>query len=96
VASGEEALERYVPAGHVGGFDVVIMDVLMGGMDGHAAVQQIRARHAEQAVVMATGWAPDDQASEPHAVIWLSKPYAVSDLAAAIANARQGLWKPSA
>jgi CheY-like chemotaxis protein len=76
VASGEEALARV--AG--GGFDLVLLDVLMPGLDGFAVLERIKADPATRALPVIMISALDDMASvvrciEHGAEDYLAKPF---------------------
>ncbi len=76
VASGEEALERIAE----GGFDLVLLDVLMPGLDGFAVLERIKADPATRAIPVIMISALDDMASvvrciEHGAEDYLAKPF---------------------
>ncbi|WP_147820729.1 response regulator [Salidesulfovibrio onnuriiensis] len=84
-ASGEEALEKMGQNP-----DVVILDVKMGGMDGHATLKHIKEKHPETPVIMLTGHGdiPGAQkAYETGAFDYLAKPCDVDLLGAKIQDA---------
>ena len=87
VDSGEAAIE----AVRDGQWDIVFMDVMMPGMSGIEATQQIRARHADAPPIYALS-ASDEAAvrRECHdagMVGHLKKPLTVDDLRRALADA---------
>ena len=72
---GDEALEKL---GNGGRFDLVFADVVMpGGMDGAQLAQEIRRRHPELPMLLATGYAVglEKGANVPAGVRVLQKPY---------------------
>ena len=76
VASGEEALKRVAD----GGFDLVLLDVLMPGLDGFAVLEQIKANPATRSIPVIMISALDDMASvvrciEHGAEDYLAKPF---------------------
>lgn len=87
-ASGEAGLAMFDEA-HVAGdpYDVVMMDILMPGMDGHQAAETMRAREAALGVgpmqafklVMITSLVDDANVSraffQAHATCYLVKPF---------------------
>ncbi len=93
-SSGEAGLAAFATASSERGFDLVVMDMLMPeGMDGMATADAIRAIEPEQAFLMVSGWAPEMLGAVKTAgTVWLSKPYALGDLAAAV---RRALGNPS-
>ena len=58
-SSGEEALEIY--AGRPGGFDLVLMDIGMPGMGGHACLREILALDPKAKVLIASGYTTNGQ-----------------------------------
>jgi DNA-binding LacI/PurR family transcriptional regulator/signal transduction histidine kinase/CheY-like chemotaxis protein len=88
-SSGEAGLAAFAGARPDRGFDLVMLDVLMpGGIDGMATADEIRALEPEQAFVMVSGWVPEmlGVARTP-GTVWLSKPYSLAELAAAVQRA---------
>lgn len=71
------------------GFDLVLLDVLMPGLDGWQTLERLRSRHPELPVVMWTGYDDrmDAQRSKVQAVTRLIKPFANADLLAAVRTA---------
>ncbi|WP_319466329.1 response regulator [uncultured Pseudodesulfovibrio sp.] len=85
--SGEEALEKMDE-----GPDVVILDVKMGGMDGHATLKLIKEKTPDVPVIMLTGHGdvPGAQkAYETGAFDYLAKPCDVDLLGTKIQDAHQ-------
>ena len=85
VADGELALAAIAARP----FALVLLDVVMPGLDGLEALRRIRTTHGAQElpVILFTGLdAPDalDTAGELGANAWLSKPYQLADLLAAV------------
>jgi CheY-like chemotaxis protein len=86
--SAEVALELF--GAQPGRFDLVVMDVLLaGGMGGMEAAVHMRAIRAEQPIVLVSGWASEElgHAAREPGITSLAKPYAVSDLGAAVKTA---------
>jgi PAS domain S-box-containing protein len=84
-ASGESALE--ILAGRPGRVDLVLLDLGMPGMGGLKCLQRILAEHPGVPVVIASGYASDDQvrkALEGGAAGFVAKPYRRADLIAAV------------
>jgi CheY-like chemotaxis protein len=85
VPDGEQALAAIAARR----FSLVLLDVVMPGLDGLEALRRIRVEHGarELPVILFTGLdAPDalDTAGELGANAWLSKPYQLADLLAAV------------
>jgi two-component system cell cycle sensor histidine kinase/response regulator CckA len=96
--SGEAALAAYAKLGPES-FDLVVLDVVMpGGIDGRETLERLRALRPLQAVLMVSGWAPEqmDAISKDRGLAWLSKPYSVTDFAAAVHKAIGPVPNPSA
>lgn len=69
---------------------VALCDIRMPGHDGFWLAQQLRARHPETALIMATGFdGPDASISSLHvgAIDYLRKPFAATDLRQALQRA---------
>ncbi|QGY40308.1 response regulator [Pseudodesulfovibrio cashew] len=84
-ASGEEALDKLGE-----GPDVVILDVKMGGLDGHDTLKLIKAKHPDLPVIMLTGHGDvpgAKKAYETGAFDYLAKPCDVDLLGAKIQDA---------
>jgi signal transduction histidine kinase len=90
VASAHAALRALETASESSLPDVVLSDVMMpGGLDGMGLVRELRRRHPRLPVILASGRADMvRQAATEAAVPLLAKPFAMADLAAAIAQAR--------
>lgn len=55
-ADGSEAVEAFrLAAGSASPFDLICMDILMPGMDGHEAIEQVRAIEAARGTVRPDG-----------------------------------------
>lgn len=96
--SGEAALGVFAELGPES-FDLVVLDVVMpGGIDGKETLERLRALRPLQAVLMVSGWAPEqmDAISKDRGLAWLSKPYSVTDFAAAVHRALSPTPNPSA
>lgn len=86
VESGEEAV-RYL-TDHTA--DVVILDMVMGGIDGAETLSRIRAMYPEQNALILTGYSSSDRAEAALALgncELLTKPIQVSTLTAALRRA---------
>ncbi len=84
--SGEEAIRILGKTPH----DVVILDVKMGGMDGHKALEEIKRIAPETQVIMLTGHGSPDSAANSRklaAFDYLTKPCDIDLLAAKINEA---------
>jgi phosphoserine phosphatase RsbU/P len=91
--SGETAIELCAARGKERRFDLLIVDMVMpGGLDGLATIAEIRARHASQKVLIASGYAPDhlNEAARQRGLPWLAKPYTPASLAAAVRRTLDG------
>jgi CheY-like chemotaxis protein len=83
--SGEQALGIYQERGI--GIQLVVMDLGMPGMGGHRALKAIRAFDPEAKVVIASGYAANDQvkaALDSGAVGYVAKPFRKADLLATV------------
>ena len=97
-SSGEAALDVYARFGPES-FDLVVLDVVMpGGIDGRETLERLRVLQPPQAVLMVSGWAPEQMGviSKDRGLSWLSKPYSVTDFAAAVQRALGPSPTPSA
>ena len=67
--------------------DAVVADVTLPGMDGRALVVALRARWPKLPAVLVSGYADSARQADPGAgkTVFLAKPYALSDLVAALA-----------
>lgn len=86
-ASGEEALEKLDK--HP---DVVVLDIMMSGMDGHVTLDEIKKRRPELPVIILTGYGALPSAREAHekgAFDYLTKPCDIDTLATKILAAYQ-------
>jgi CheY-like chemotaxis protein len=84
--TGEEALAILKKQFH----DVVIMDIKMPGMDGHAALAKVKEINADIQVIMLTGHGTPDSAQQARtheAFDYLSKPCDIAILASRINDA---------
>ncbi|VBB43907.1 Response regulator protein modulated with CBS domain pair [uncultured Desulfatiglans sp.] len=90
-ASGEEAIEQLQKNP-----DVVVLDIKMPGMDGHAALKEIRKRAPNLPVIMLTGHGALPSAKEARkegAFDYLTKPCDIDVLAAKIGDAVRSVEK---
>ncbi|MCF8033422.1 MAG: PAS domain S-box protein [Desulfarculaceae bacterium] len=84
-SSGEEALEIYEINGER--VNVVIMDLGMPGMGGHKALKSILEINPEARIIIASGYAADDQvkaALESGATDYVAKPFKQAELLATV------------
>ena len=77
VASGQEALDRV--DGGSQGFELIISDIMMPGMSGHALLDQLMTRSHTPKVMLMSGYDASDS-SKQHTVPFLSKPFHPSRL----------------
>lgn len=87
--SGYEAVDAIK---YGGGFDVVVLDVKMPGMDGIATLKEIKKRAPDTEVIMLTGHATlssGTQAMRKGAYDYLMKPCDISDLTEKIKEAHE-------
>ncbi|MFP7754970.1 ATP-binding protein [Thermodesulfobacteriota bacterium B35] len=87
VSSGEEAVEylRHHTA------DVVLLDMVLGGMDGAETFREIIRMHPSQFVILVSGFSESDEldkALAEGAAGFLKKPYSMVDLSQALAQGR--------
>jgi DNA-binding NtrC family response regulator len=86
VRSGFEALRRV----DEGGFDVVLLDIMMPGVDGMEVLQHVKERHPEVDVIMMTGLAEVQtavRAMKLGAFDYLSKPFDPDELKLVVSRA---------
>jgi DNA-binding NtrC family response regulator len=86
VSSGAEALERI----DAGGYDVVLLDIMMPGIDGLEVLQRVKETHPAIEVVMVTGLSQIDTAVRSMklgAFDYLPKPFDPDELAAVVDRA---------
>jgi len=83
--SGEDALELYITRGHQ--MDLVIMDLGMSGMGGLKALKAILGINPQAKVLVASGYAAEDQVKDAlaaGAVGYVAKPFSKAELLANI------------
>ena len=81
-ANGRDAVETY--SSNPGGFDLVIMDMVMPEMNGREAFECLKRLDPNVKVLMSSGYLQDEDAHymmEAGAVGFLRKPYKLTDLA---------------
>ncbi len=86
-ASGEEAIEKLDKNP-----DVVVLDIMMSGMDGHETLREIKKRRPELPVIILTGYGALPSAREARdkgAFDYLTKPCDIDTLAIKIIAAHQ-------
>jgi DNA-binding response OmpR family regulator len=89
VSDGEEALRAL----EVGGFDLLVTDIIMPRLGGIELTQRLRQRRPEMPVVLISGYNEEMnvmQLIEPERVSYLQKPFASSRLIAAISALLSG------
>ena len=87
---GQEALDKLKAGGGASGFDVVILDVKMPGMDGLETLAAIKQQHPNVEVIMLTGHATVESAIDgmkAGAYDYLMKPCEIDLLVAKIDRA---------
>ena len=77
VASGQEALERLDAGSH--DLSLIISDIMMPGMSGHALLDQLMKRSNTPKVMLMSGYDASGSSKE-HKVPFLSKPFHPSRL----------------
>ena len=85
VHDAEQALRQL--SDEAGRFDVVFSDVVMPGMNGIALGEEIRRRHPELPVVLASGYSHVLADHGSHGFELLQKPYSVEDLSKVLQRA---------
>jgi two-component system cell cycle sensor histidine kinase/response regulator CckA len=73
-------------------YDVLVSDIMMPGIDGVELAAEARRRQPDLGVVLMSGFAepPLHRAADAQGVLFVSKPFALNDLVAAIAAAARG------
>ncbi|MRR16397.1 MAG: response regulator, partial [Deltaproteobacteria bacterium] len=88
-ASGEEAVNIYLA--NSGRIDLVIMDMIMPGLSGGAAIDAIRAENPEARIILASGYSLDGEAQEILSrrgnISFMQKPFELADLSQKIREA---------
>lgn len=86
-SNGQEALERFDADD---GFDVLLTDVVMPGMDGVELARQVLERRPSMPIVLVSGYTADrlDRSPLPARVRLVQKPFTPDDLFAALGKAR--------
>jgi CheY-like chemotaxis protein len=90
VSSGEQAVAHLCRAEA----DLVILDMMMGGIDGAEAVRQIKIIRPEQRVMILSGYAHSDRVDEAMrlgAHSFVSKPVQTAELAKAVQGALRSI-----
>lgn len=81
-ANGQEAIDMYRE--NMGVFDLVIMDMVMPGVNGREAFEQLKRLDPDVKVLMSSGYASDEDAHfvmQKGALGFLRKPYRMRELA---------------
>lgn len=88
--SGEQALEQL---GNISGVDLVILDLGMPGMGGRKCLERIRREFPAIKIIVASGYADDDNrnwALAQGAEAFLAKPYKLAELLEKVKKALKG------
>ncbi|MCB9598927.1 MAG: response regulator [Sandaracinus sp.] len=88
MADGEEAIER--TGAHP--FDVVLLDLTMPGLGGVEVLRGIRQRHPQMPAVLMSGY---DESQLPHDEVFLAKPFTLTALYDALAQATETTEAPT-
>ncbi|WP_028575436.1 ATP-binding protein [Desulfonatronovibrio hydrogenovorans] len=83
--SGEQALELYSSSGQ--SIDMVVLDLNMPGMGGHACLEKLLSMDSQAKVLIASGYLSNGHSRESvrsGATGYIGKPYMLSDLAAKV------------
>lgn len=87
--SGEEAVDIYLADS--GRIDLVIMDMIMPGLGGGAAIDAIRAENPEARIILSSGYSLDGEAQEILSrrgkISFMQKPFELTDLSQKIREA---------
>jgi DNA-binding response OmpR family regulator len=86
-AQGEEDGERGLEQALAGGFDLVLLDVMLPGMDGFSVCKQLRAKRPAQPIVMLTAKGAESDVLTGFkcgADDYVSKPFSIRELLARI------------
>ncbi len=90
-ARGAEAIERFEAAASEGGFEVLVSDVFMPGLNGLELANALVARSPRLAVLLVSSRGGDPKLRRRLAagdVAFVAKPFSLSELAAGLAEAR--------
>lgn len=85
-SNGTEAIEKLRESD----FDVVITDLIMGDIDGHAVLEETKSRHPDTRLIMITGYATVDtavQALRTGAFHYIEKPLKLDEVRTAVRDA---------
>lgn len=95
--SGEEALEIY--RDNYGAIDLIIMDMIMPGMSGSAAIDAIREINPMVAIILSSGYSIDGEAQEiiskAGRISFIQKPFMMTELSQHIRNILDGKPQPA-
>jgi len=87
--SGEEAVDVYLA--NSGRIDLVIMDMIMPGLSGKAAIDAIRMENPEARIILSSGYSLDGEAQEILSrggnISFIQKPFELADLSQKIREA---------
>ncbi len=87
--SGEEAVDVYLA--NSGRIDLVIMDMIMPGLSGGAAIDAIRTENPEARIILSSGYSLDGEAQEILSrggnISFIQKPFELTDLSQKIREA---------
>jgi DNA-binding LacI/PurR family transcriptional regulator/signal transduction histidine kinase/ActR/RegA family two-component response regulator len=93
VTSGKAAIQHVRDLGPRSQYDLVLVDMVMPGeLNGIETIDRLREIRADQRVVIASGYAPDqmDATAADRGLPWLAKPYTPAKLAGLVRSTLDG------